>query len=78
MIAIDTAPTWRGKAACRTAPPEIFFPDGDDWKAEGQAVARDWCDDCPVRLDCLTWARETRVPYGVWGGNLFGAKAHAS
>lgn len=26
------------------------------------------CRSCAVRDDCLTWAMETREPWGVWGG----------
>ena len=26
------------------------------------------CRGCPVSAECLEWALETRVRYGIWGG----------
>ncbi len=26
------------------------------------------CAQCPVRMECLEWAIDTRQPHGVWGG----------
>lgn len=26
------------------------------------------CMTCPVRVECLEWALDTKQPYGVWGG----------
>ena len=30
--------------------------------------AKDTCESCPIRQDCLRWALEHREAYGVWGG----------
>jgi len=50
------------RAACRNLDRDMFFD--KDRAAKAIAV----CELCQVRLDCLTWALETRQEYGVWGG----------
>ena len=55
---------WAAYAACRGADPDLFFPgEGEDAEAAVRI-----CGGCPVRAECLEWALETRVRYGVWGG----------
>lgn len=50
---------------------------GDDWfpnyehdpePGEPAYEAQKMCDKCPVKSDCLTYAMENRVDYGIWGG----------
>lgn len=49
---------------CRDHPPEVFFPsDG----AGVQAACR-ICSGCPVAGECLEFALEGHIRYGVWGG----------
>src|SRR5690606_11563925 len=48
--------------------------DPDLWFAETPAeleVAKAFCAECPVRLECLAAALERREPWGVWGGEIF-------
>lgn len=70
----DTTPRarhWGDDAACRgdehTA---LFFPKsyaGDE--AEFTiAAAKALCEQCPVRVDCLTHALDRPEPDGIWGG----------
>lgn len=55
---------WVAYAACRTADPDLFFPvDGAD-----PTPALVICRGCPVQEQCLAWAVDTRVRYGIWGG----------
>ena len=55
---------WMGKGKCREMPPSTFFPsDG-----VGVDVARQICQECPVRVQCLEYALENRIDHGVWGG----------
>ena len=56
---------WRGRAACGTADPDLFFPDraGTDISA-AQAI----CAGCPVRAECHEFAEATNQVYGVWAG----------
>jgi WhiB family redox-sensing transcriptional regulator len=60
---------WRHDAACRQASPEAaegFFAFDDE--AELIAVAKQVCAGCPVTEQCRTWAMDTGVDFGVWGG----------
>lgn len=55
---------WAVFAACRDMDPDVFFPANSDEAAEAQRV----CFGCAVRYDCLEFALETRVRFGIWGG----------
>lgn len=55
---------WAAYAACRQADPDQFF----STKEEDMAAAVRMCRGCPVTDECLDWALETRVRYGIWGG----------
>jgi WhiB family redox-sensing transcriptional regulator len=61
-------PALPGRAACRDADPELFFPTsrGADLRAEVRE-AKAVCARCPVRAACAAWALEHRE-HGVWGG----------
>lgn len=71
---------WQAHAACRTAPPELFYPEDHianagtkEWREECEAVANRYCRRCPVRLDCWAFVVEGEgtVSRGVWGGVNF-------
>ena len=49
---------------CAQTDPEVFFPELGGTPRHAKAV----CRCCAARDDCLTWAMETREPWGVWGG----------
>jgi len=55
---------WAAYASCRDADAELFFSPHDD----DAAAAKTICGGCPVAAECLEWALETRVRYGIWGG----------
>ncbi|MFE1428401.1 WhiB family transcriptional regulator [Streptomyces fungicidicus] len=60
---------WRGRAACRTEDPDLFFPIGTSGPALMQTEqAKAVCRRCPVREQCLEWALDTGQSVGVWGG----------
>jgi len=61
---IDDDRPWSAHAACRRADPDWFFPTPED---DPHAALR-VCRGCPVSAECLDWALETRVRYGIWGG----------
>ena len=54
---------WVRHAACGTV--------GGDWFPDG-AIDLSWeravCAACPVQQDCLAYALEAGVEYGIWGG----------
>lgn len=56
--------TWHDDAACQGADTTVFFPASDNNAGPAKAI----CDTCPVAVECLEWAIETRQPDGVWGG----------
>lgn len=51
---------------CGQTDPELFFPD----KAGNGLIpkAKQICDACPVKAECLEWALTNREEYGIWGG----------
>lgn len=67
---------WRHRAACRPGllpedelAGDLFFPVGTTgpslrWVEDAKAV----CARCPVVADCLSFALDTNLGYGVWGG----------
>lgn len=60
---------WRKDAACLDQDVDLFFPIGVTGSALDQAErAKAYCQDCPVRAQCLDWALETNQDAGVWGG----------
>ena len=63
LLDFDDRP-WAAYGSCRGADPDLFFPGPDGTADEGIKV----CGGCPVREECLAWALETRMSYGVWGG----------
>jgi WhiB family redox-sensing transcriptional regulator len=59
---------WQERAACIGSDPEAFFPR----KGESAAIAKRICNTrCNVREDCLAYALEQRVDFGVWGGTTY-------
>ena len=63
-LGADLASPWMLHARCRDLPPAAFFPsDG-----VGVEVARRYCAECPVKMECLEYALEHRIDHGVWGG----------
>lgn len=57
---------WRDEAICRTADPNIFFPEDGDKDGEKKAV--EICKQCPVANQCLDFALLKREKSGIWGG----------
>jgi hypothetical protein len=60
--AIDAAPI---RPPCQDSDPEIWFPPG---QGPSYAVARAFCNRCPVRVKCLTYALENDEQHGMFGG----------
>lgn len=60
---------WRTRAACRTAPVELFITVGDerDDPFYPPSDALVFCNNCQVRTECLAHALEHNE-VGVWGG----------
>lgn len=63
-----SATDWINRAACKSAPPEVFHPVEVSGKylPDDVAVARTWCNQCPVRDECLE--ANLSDPFGIFGG----------
>ena len=68
---------WREDAACAGQDQRIWFPvddrvhrqHSDEFHLAVYRAARDVCDGCPVREQCLTWALDNNeVDHGMFGG----------
>ena len=61
---------WRTDAACRGADTSLFFEDEvtNYFKTDRLRRALAFCGACPVKYDCLSWAVENDVQYGLFGG----------
>lgn len=50
----------------------MFFPpstfERKDEKAEREQRAKEICQSCSVRKECLSYALRIREPHGIWGG----------
>jgi WhiB family redox-sensing transcriptional regulator len=57
---------WHGRAACRLADPELFFPECTTGPVIGRA--KQICGSCLVRARCLDWALSHGAATGIWGG----------
>lgn len=58
---------WFTDAACATTTdPDAWFPNPKDIDVTDMAVAI--CTGCPVREQCLAYAVEHGIEYGIWGG----------
>ena len=61
---------WSDEALCADgtgALLDLFFSE----QLDDIAAAKAFCQECPVRLPCLSGALARREPWGVWGGELF-------
>lgn len=58
---------WIKDAACRGVDSEIFFAEEGNWHAK-HAEAIELCSKCTVYKDCLRFATENNIGYGIWGG----------
>jgi WhiB family transcriptional regulator, redox-sensing transcriptional regulator len=57
---------WQDFAACAGMDTEMFFP-VENGNYERLRRAREICERCSVRMDCLIYAVETGS-VGIWGG----------
>ncbi len=54
---------WVAHAVCAADPPDALFV-----KGAAQRQARERCNACPVKLECLADALQWQCDFGVWGG----------
>jgi len=56
--------SWEEQARCRQYDPEMFFAP----RARAERKAKTICAKCPVKVDCLVFALQAKVEFGIWGG----------
>lgn len=54
----------RRNGACSGMGPDAFFPE----RGRSALPAKEVCWVCPVRAECLRYAMEERIWWGIWGG----------
>lgn len=55
---------WQDRALCAEVDSALFFPE----KGETGTAAKRICRSCEVRAECLAFAVDNGIAYGVWGG----------
>jgi WhiB family redox-sensing transcriptional regulator len=55
---------WTDSAACRDVDPDHFFSE----TAKSIQAAKQLCNTCLVKVDCLDYALENEEQFGIWGG----------
>lgn len=62
----DTDDRFMKYAACKGLDYETFFPE----RGANTSIkkAKQICATCPVKQDCLRYATNNRIDFGVWGG----------
>ncbi|MFJ7305218.1 WhiB family transcriptional regulator [Streptomyces sp. NPDC099088] len=60
---MGTGEQWGDAAACRGIDADELFVQG-----AAQSRAKALCTACRVRTECLAYALDHRIEYGVWGG----------
>ena len=55
---------WADQAACKGMDPEMCFPG----RGVSNQPAKQVCQGCPVRVECLDYAFEGPERFGIWGG----------
>lgn len=60
---------WRDRAICRNSNAELFFPIGTTGHAlEIVEAAKEVCQQCQVKKECLQFSFDTNQESGIWGG----------
>ena len=57
-----------GDVPCSVFPDAYFPEDLGPGELQGRKMARELCQGCPLRLQCLDYALEAREQFGIWGG----------
>jgi WhiB family redox-sensing transcriptional regulator len=61
---------WRENAKCRKIGPSLFFSEDEDGNLsrKNDLDAKKMCKDCPVKTECLAYALNQQIRFGIWGG----------
>ena len=61
----DNDMSWQKQAYCRGSGVDFFPEQQVNTKI---LIATKFCDVCPVKQQCLDFAMNNRIDYGIWGG----------
>jgi WhiB family redox-sensing transcriptional regulator len=64
---------WQEQALCAQSDPEAWFPE----RGDSPQAAKRICRRCPVKAECLDYALDNRIRWGVWGGLTDRERQHA-
>ena len=64
MEVVSQDQDWRALGLCAKTDPDLFFAVG----AIEHKQAKTICRSCPVRSDCLSFAMDSPIDHGIWGG----------
>lgn len=62
--AIENAPTI---PPCQVTDPHLWFGSKDSDTMDYN-IAKRFCKQCPVRVECLEYALDAEESHGIWGG----------
>ena len=57
---------WVDNALCKGEPSSTFF--FDEKIRDGSKRAKEMCSRCPVTWECLQYAMDAPIEFGIWGG----------
>jgi WhiB family redox-sensing transcriptional regulator len=62
----DPDDSWVDKAKCHAGDGIKWFPDqGERMQTK---IAKEYCFDCQVKAECLSYAMKNEIIHGIWGG----------
>jgi WhiB family redox-sensing transcriptional regulator len=61
---------WKWDSACQGMGPEVFYLEQGEKAANSMRLraARQICNGCSVRRECLQYALDNRIGTGIWAG----------
>ena len=60
--------SWRDKAICNGLDINTFFPDAKGINIQKYIDTKTPCNDCSVKQECIQFADDNNIEYGIWGG----------
>lgn len=60
----ESATWWMSLGSCQNEPPELFFPK----RGTDTYIPKRICSTCPVEAQCLEYALDNNMAFGIWGG----------
>lgn len=63
----DQPQPWAEEAACKPHR-DLFLRAHDATDVDAVGRAKEVCLNCPVQAECLMYALEEQIEFGVWGG----------